>query len=141
MRNVTVLQMLVDGKIDELKAKLRDEIYRDSLKNRPNAKKRYAAMKKYFSYNSSERECLQKPCRIEFEGKPYISFTNSWSLVLTTEDVGEIELFDTENKNYPDVSRLVNFDGIKRKVDFREVFAEAKSRGYKLIKKEVSPRI
>lgn len=32
MRNVKVLQMLEDGKIDELKSELRDEIYKDSLK-------------------------------------------------------------------------------------------------------------
>lgn len=88
-----------------------------------------------------ERECLKKPCKIMFEGKPYTSFTNSWSLVLTTEDTGEIELFDNENGKYPEVGRLVNFDGIKRKVDLNAVFAEAKCRGYKLTKKEVGPRI
>lgn len=139
MRSVKVLEMLNEGKIDELKTKLQDEIYADSLKSKPNAKKRYAAMKKYFSYTNNARECCQKPCEIEFEGKPYISFTNSWSLVLTTEDIGEIELFDKENLNYPDVTRLLSFEGIKRKVDFNKIFAEAKSRGYKLTKKEVGP--
>lgn len=141
MKNVKVLQMLNDGKIDELKAALRDEIYRDSLKTKPDAKKRYAAMKKYFTYHKSERECCRKPCEVEFEGKTYISFTNSWSLVLTTEDTGEIELFDKTTRSYPEVGRLISFDGIKRKVDFHEVFAEAKCRGYKLVKKEVGPRL
>lgn len=139
MRSVKVLEMLNEGKIDELKTELQDEIYADSLKNKPNAKKRYTAMKKYFSYASSSRECLQKPCKIEFEDKQYTSFTNSWSLALTTEDAGEIELFDTEAGNYPDVTRLLNFTGIKRKVDFGKIFAEAKSRGYRLNKKEVGP--
>lgn len=139
MRNVKVLQMLEDGKVDELKAELRDEIYKDSLKQKPDVKRRYTAMKKYFYYHTSERECLKKPCKIMFEGKPYTSFTNSWSLVLTTEDTGEMELFDNENDKYPDVGRLVNFNGIKRKVDLNAVFAEAKCRGYKLTKKEVGP--
>ena len=139
MRSVKVLEMLNEGKIDELKTKLQDEIYADSLKSKPNAKKRYTAMKKYFSYTNNARECLQKPCEVEFEGKPYISFTNSWSLVLTTEDIGEIELFDKEHMNYPDVARLISFEGIKRKVDFNKIFAEAKSRSYKLTKKEVGP--
>lgn len=124
MRNVKVLQMLEDGKVDELKAELRDEIYKDSLKQKPDVKRRYTAMKKYFYYHTSERECLKKPCKIMFEGKPYTSFTNSWSLVLTTEDTGEMELFDNENGKYPDVGRLVNFNGIKRKVDLNAVFAE-----------------
>lgn len=137
MRSVKVLEMLNEGKIDELKIKLQDEIYTDSLKGKPTAKKRYTAMKKYFSYTNNARECLQKPCEVEFEDKSYISFTNSWSLALTTEDTGEIELFDKENLKYPDVTRLISFEGIKRKVDFSKIFAEARSRGYKLTKKEV----
>lgn len=137
MRSVKVLEMLNEGKINELKNKLQDEIYIDSLKRKQTAKKRYTAMKKYFSYTNNARECCQKPCAIEFEDKQYISFTNSWSLVLTTEDIGEIELFDKEKLKYPDVTRLISFEGIKRKVDFSKVFAEAKSRGYKLTKKEV----
>lgn len=36
--------MLEDGKIDELKAELRDEIYKDSLKQKPDVKRRYTAM-------------------------------------------------------------------------------------------------
>lgn len=139
MRSVKILEMLNDGKIDELKNKLQDEIYEDSLKNKPNAKKRYTAMKKYFTYVNQSREVLQKPCSVEFENKPYTSFTNSWSLALTTEDIGEIELFDKEKGNYPDVTRLLHFDGIKRKVDFGKIFAAAKSRGYKLNKTEVGP--
>lgn len=139
MRSVKVLEMLNDNKIDELKAELQDEIYKDSLKGNSSAKKRYAAMKRYFTYTVNARECLQKPCKIQFEDKYYTSFTNSWSLALTTEDTGEIELFNEENGKYPDVARLLSFDGIKRKVDFRKIFAEAKSRGYKLTKKEVGP--
>lgn len=123
MRTVRILEMLNAGKLDELKAELKDEIYQESLKNKPNAKKRYAAMKKYFSYHEPSRECLQKPCKIIFEDKEYTSFTNSWSLVLTTEDTGELELFDKGKGNYPDVTKLINFDGIKRKVDFNKIFA------------------
>ena len=94
MRSARVLRMINDGKIEELKTELKDEIYLESLKKKPSAKKRYAAMKKYFTYHESVRECLQKPCAIEFESKPYTCFTNSWSLTLTTEPTGEIELWD-----------------------------------------------
>lgn len=137
MRNTLVLEMLNDGRIEELKRMLEDEIYEESLKTKPGARKRYSAMKKYFAYHKSVRECLQKPCRVVFEDKDYISFTNSWSLVLTTEDCGEIELWNEENGKYPDVIRLIRFDGIKKKLDFGKVIAEAKSKGYRLNKKEV----
>lgn len=78
MRNVKVLELLNDGKIDILKAMLQDEIYQESLKSKPNAKKRCTAMKKYFSYYDSSREVLQKPCAVEYEGEKYTSFTNGF---------------------------------------------------------------
>ena len=140
MLNTLVLEMLNAGRIEELTKMLEDEIYEDSLKVKPGAKKRYSVMKKYFKYHTSVRECLRKPCRVVFEDKDYISFTNTWSLCLTTEDCGEIELWDESNGKYPDVTRLIRFDGIKKKLNFREVIAEAKSKGYRLNKKEVDSR-
>lgn len=137
MRNSTVLEMLERGQIDELKRLLQDEIYQESLKGNSSAKKRYSAMKKYFKYYKPVRECLQKPCPVTFENRDYISFTNSWSLALTTESCGELEMFDETNGKYPDVTRLIRFDGIKKKIDFHRVIAEAKSKGYKLNKGEV----
>ena len=137
MRNTIVLAMLVTGQIEELKAKLRDEIYEESLKAKPNAKKRYTAMKKYVGYVSSVREACTKPAVIEFEGKQYTSFCNSYSLVLTTESCGEMEMFDTAAGNYPDVTRLIHFDGTEEKIDISKVIAKAKSQGYKLKKSAV----
>lgn len=138
MRSAEALKLLKTGRIDELRAILEDEVYRESLNSNPSAKKRYTAMKKYFGYVNQVREVLQKPCDIEFEGKPYICFTNSWSLALTTEDTGEIELFDKTKGNYPDVTRLIRFDGLKKKIDLNKVIAEAKSKGYRLNKGEVN---
>lgn len=134
-----VLELLNSNRIDELRLKVEEEIYEEALKGKPGAKKRYTAMKKYFGYTNQSRECLQKPCKIRFEGEDYISFTNSWSLILTKEDCGEIELFNEETGKYPDVGRLLRFDGIKKKIDFIDVIAEAKSKGYKLNKTEVGP--
>lgn len=139
MRSAKVLQFLNESKIDELRAILQDEVYNESLKNKPNAKKRYSYMKKYFNYHNSVRECLQKPCEIIFEDKPYTCFTNSWSLALTTEPTGEIELWDETNGKYPEVTRLIRFDGIKKKMNFGKIIAEAKSKGYRLTKTEVGP--
>lgn len=134
MQASRVLEYIRANRIEELIAKLKDEIYTNSLRRKPNAKKRYSAMKKYFKYADSPREVCQKPCLIEFEGKAYTSFTNSYSLALTTEDAGEIELFDTENGTYPDISRLVDFSGEEGTINFAKVIAEAKTQGYKLLK-------
>lgn len=138
MRSAEALKLIKAGKIKELQDIFEDEVYQESLKSNPTAKKRYTAMKKYFGYVNQVREVLQKPCDIEFEGKSYICFTNSWSLALTTEDIGEIELFDKTKGNYPDVTRLIRFDGLKKKIDFNKVIAEAKSKGYRLNKGEVN---
>ena len=90
MRSIKALEMLNEGRIEELKEMLRDEIYTELLSIKPGAKRRYAAMKKYFGYHNSMREILMRPCPIEFEGVQYHSFTNSHSLVLTTESIGTI---------------------------------------------------
>lgn len=133
MRNTKVLEMLEEGRFEELKRLLQDEIYEDSLKVRPDAKKRYMAMKRYFSYTPSVREILQRPCPVTIDGEEFTCFTNSWSLALTKEPTGEIEMC-SEPERYPDVSRLVRFDGDVGTINFAEVFAAAKTRGYKLKK-------
>ena len=46
-------------------------------------------------------------------------------------------MYNTSNGKYPDVTRLIRFDGIKKKIDFGKVFAEARSKGYRLNKGEV----
>lgn len=74
------------------------------------------------------------PCAIEFEGRHYNSFTNTYSLALTTESCGEIKMFDTEHGTYPDISRLVDRTGPEGRIDINRVVAEAKSKGYKLNK-------
>lgn len=94
-------------------------------------------MKKYFSYITSSREFCQKPCIIDYEGHPYTSFCNSYSLALTKEPCGAIELF-TDVDRYPKTARLIKYDGLERKVNLAKAFAEAKYLGYKLKKSEVN---
>lgn len=139
MRNVKVLELLNEGRIDELKQALRDEIYAEALSENkpPGAKKRYAAMKKYFTYIKTGRDILQHPCMVEFEGKMHTSFCNAHSLALTTEPCGTMQLC-TEPERYPDVTRLIKYEGYEKEIDLERVFAEAKSLGYKLKKSELS---
>lgn len=136
MKNSKVLEMLNQNRIEELKAELQDEIFTESLKTKPNAKKRYAAMKRYLKTISESRPILTKPCEVEFDGKTYNSFTNSYSLVLTTETCGEIEMC-SEPDRYPDVTKLVRFEGEAKKIDLNKVIAEAKSKGYKFTKNAI----
>ena len=137
MQNAKVLEMLNNGQIEKLKAELQDEIYTESLKDKPNAKKRYNAMKRYLKTISESRPILTKPCEVEFEGTKYNSFTNSYSLALTTETCGELEMCD-EPDRYPDVTRLIPSGGEEGKIDFNKVLAEAKSKGYKYTKNSIN---
>lgn len=136
MKSSRVLEMLHQNRIDELMAELQDEIFTESLKGKPNAKKRYAAMKRYLKTISESRPILTKPCEVEFEGEKYNSFTNSYSLVLTKETCGEIPMCD-EPERYPDVARLIVTGGEEGKIDFNRVLAEAKSKGYKYSKNAI----
>ena len=137
MQNTKVLEMLNNGQIEELKALLQDEIFADSLKGNGNAKKRYSAMKKYFTYTKGNgNKALEKPCVIDFEGQKYTSFVNGYSIALTTETAGQMEHFEDAN-NYLNVAKMVTYDGTKREIDFTRLLAEAKSKGYKIKKSEV----
>lgn len=136
MKSSKVLEMLHQNRIEELKAELQDEIFTESLKSKPNAKKRYTAMKRYLKTISEARPILTKPCAIEFEGEKYNSFTNTYSLAFTKEDCGEIAMCD-EPDRYPDVNRLVSFTGDVDSIDLERVLAEAKSKGYKYTKNSI----
>ena len=136
MKNSKILEMLNQGRIEELKAELQDEIFRESLKTKPDAKKRYTAMKRYLKTISDSRPILTKPCPIEFEGTGYNAFANGFSLVMTTETCGEIEMC-SEPDRYPDVRRLIPSGGTEGKIDFNRVLADAKSKGYKYSKNAI----
>lgn len=135
MQAIKALTMIKDGRIDELIALLKDEIYANSLRRKPGAKQRYTAMKKYFGYADSIREVCQKPAKVIFEDVEYTAFTDAYSLVLTTESTGEMELVD-ESIKYPEVGRLISFEGEERQLEIGKVIAKAKSEGYKLLKRE-----
>ena len=136
MQNTKVLEMINNGQIEELKALLQDEIFTDSLKGNGNAKKRYSAMKKYFTLVKAYNAACEKPCVIDFEGQKHTSFVNGYSIALTTETAGQMEHFE-DASNYLNVAKMVTYDGTKREIDFTRVLAEAKSKGYKLKKSEV----
>ena len=44
----------------------------------------------------------------------------------------------TDVESYPNVGNLISFNGVERKIDFKAIFAEAASKGYKLNKSELN---
>ena len=136
MKSSKVLEMLNQNRIEELKAELQDEIFTESLKGNHNAKKRYAAMKRYLKTVSEAREILTKPCKVTVHGGEYNAFCNSYSLALTTEPCGELKMCP-EPDRYPKLEHLVKFDGDEDRIDFNKVLAEAKSKGYKFTKNAI----
>ena len=140
MHNTKILEMINSGKIEELKALLQDEIFADSLKGNGNAKKRYSAMKRYFRFPDSTNKALNLPCKdIEVLGNTYNSFVNGYTMVLTTESIGEMESYDNTNGSYFKVASLLNLSDAKSVdiFDVNTILAEAKTKGYKYRKSEV----
>lgn len=136
MKNTKILEMLNDGYVEELKKLIQEEIFIEELKNKPGAKQRYTAMKKYFSYTKNVSPSLQKPCMIDFYGEKYISFVNGYSIALTKESSGEMELFENLEK-YINVQNMIKFDEKEEELDINAIIAKAKSKEYKLKKSEV----
>lgn len=138
MKSEKVLEMLEQDRIEELKELIRIEVYNDSLKLKPGAKQRFSAMKRYFKYTDSGIEYLTKPAIVNFEGEDHASFCNSYSLALTKESTGPIELFEDMDRYPKVVGDLIKYDGVCDEIDFNTSLAAAKSQGYKLTKKEVN---
>ena len=140
MNDIILLDLINQGHIEEAKQLLKDSIYKSQLKSRAGARTRYSAMKKYFTYNKSSRACTSKPCKgIEFEGETYTSFTNSWSLIFTKEDVGTVEVFNEEEDGvYPNITRSMRIGRKRGSVSIRDIIASAKTEGYKLTRSEVA---
>ena len=140
MQNTKVLEMINNGQIEELKALLQDEIFTDSLKGNGNAKKRYSAMKRYFKYSDNTNKALNLPCKdIEVSGNTYNSFVDGYTLVLTTESIGEMESYDNTSGSYLKIASMLNLSDAKSvdTFDVNTIIAEAKSKGYKYKKSEI----
>lgn len=140
MKNTVILEMINNGEIEELKRLLQDEIYNDSLKGNGTAKKRYAAMKRYFKYPMQNNPSLQMPCKdITVHGEIYNSFVDGYTLVLTTESIGEMESYDNSKNTYFKMDSMVDFSLAKstEEMDLNTILAEAKAKGYKYKKTEI----
>ncbi len=142
MKNTVMLEMLKDGRIDELKSLLADEIYQDSLKKNVGAKERYAAMKRYFKYVDKPNPCCHYPCdNVKVNGEVYNGFMDGYSFVITKEPVGEMNTYNEEEYGpYFKLDGFVNYTNYTEvdRVDLNKVLAEAKSKGYKFKKAETT---
>lgn len=143
MNTEKILKMINNGEIEELKQILKNEIYKKNLCG-SDAKKRYAAMKRFFKYNKDEMNpSLKYPYKnlllTNYNGEKYNSFCDMHCFAFTKEDVGSIEDFSlhSDGTNYFDINAMINLSGGCEKVNIDAVLANAKSQGYKFIKNEL----
>lgn len=139
MKNEKILEMLNAGQVEELKAILKQEIYKSSLT--AGAKQRLAAMKRYFKYgiNNGNQVCLF-PYKRE-DGMT--CFVDGYSCVITKESAEGMEHYnEAVSGTYLDVSQfladpndttLETFYG----VDLMQYIAKAKADGYKYSQKNL----
>ena len=132
MKNTKILEMLNNGKIEELKCILEDEIYNDNLKGNGTATKRYTAMKRYFkNVKNDSRKFMNYPgTNISVDGVSYNAFCDSFCITLTTESVGQMETTD-DYLNIEPMFNISNYKTATASVDLNKVLAEAKAKGYK----------
>lgn len=137
MLNTQILEMINNGSIEELKKQLQEEIYVEALsgENR-NSAARYKAMKKYVTSGKhllKDREALQNPCKIsgvKHNNQDVTAFTNGFSIVLTTEPTGNINLCPNSDR-YMNVAKFFKYENLpSEKVNINELLAQAKSEGY-----------
>lgn len=138
MKAQYILEMLNDGKIEDLKALLSDEIYKSEMQDK-DGKDRYRAMKRYYRFVDKNRsEMFKKPCRdIEYNGKLYNCFIDDYCFALTAESIGNMENYDNSNKDYFNIVKVIRFDGDMEKLDLNAILAESKAKGYKFKKSEM----
>lgn len=138
MKSQHILEMLNEGKIEDLKALLSEEIYKSELQDK-GGKARYSAMKRYYRFADKDKvEKLKKPCKdIEYQGKLYNCFIDGYCFALTAESLGNMETYDNANNDYFSVGRLISFNGDMEKLNLNKILAIAKSKGYKYKKSEV----
>lgn len=148
MKADKILTMIEEGKIEDLKKMLRDEIYMNSLKasGRIGSTQRYAAMKRYFKYSDPNKDKRTAyPCKDIVVNHTIVNgkfncFVDGCSAVLTTEDIGEREDFESvvDNQEYFNVNKLFgHFQIDPEEIDINKTLAKAKSMGYKFSKKEI----
>ena len=138
MTNEKILEMLHDGKIEELEKILQNEIYKKSLKNNGSATKRYKAMERYFKNTKDTRKEMQRPCKnISVNGKNYTCFLDSVCIALTTEDIGNIKEYDNSENTYFRIEEMFKLQYKETIIiNISEILALAKSKGYKYKKSE-----
>lgn len=97
-------------------------------------------MKRYFKYSDNTNKALNLPCKnVEVSGNTYNSFVDGYTLVLTTESIGEMESYDNSKNTYFKMDSMVDFSLAKstEEMDLNTILAEAKAKGYKYKKTEI----
>lgn len=139
MKNSKVLEMINNGEIEELKRILEDEIYKESLKMVGGSSTRYAAMKRFYKFQDKNAKAFTKhpAAGVKIGSENYNVFCDNYVAVSTREDIGNMETVAKEDCiNYEPI--FINSSrGEFNTVDFKDVLARAKAKGYKYKKSEI----
>lgn len=143
MKNTKVLEMLDNGDIQKLRLKLAEEIYIESLKGK-RAKERYKAMKRFVRYNQGYRHLMPNNCIAypkKIDGEYY--FTNGCCIVVTTEDIGIIQQWQPQHKDFlDDVTKIISPTEIeieeKCSINIRKILNTVKAKVIDLVIKPIN---
>lgn len=142
LTNEKILKMLNSGKTDELKSLLENEIYIKALNKETGVDKRYKAMINYFKLSVSLNPLCRFPYRKKIDGVTYSCFMDGYSVVLSEEDLGNMELYDEKKFNapYTNIENLFEEPNeiVFKKFNMNKIFAAVKVLGYKLNKSSLS---
>lgn len=136
MKTEFILSLLESNQTELLKKLLKEELYKNSLS--VGAKSRYNAMKRFHKHiakDVAKGDALRKPYKLE-EG---YFFIDGYTAVLTTEDVGDMELCPPYAQ-LTDPLQFFKVKGDKKSLDLNDVLVRAKSTGYKYSPKQVASR-
>lgn len=136
MNNKYILEMLESGKIAALKKAVQDEIYQKELNSTPGAKRRYAAMKRYFRFADDRNDVACKPKQVG----EFACFCDGFTAVRTKESMNAMPQYDDSKSPYINLNKIMDVESVSdytEEINFNEVLAESKSKGYKFKKNEV----
>jgi len=101
---------------------------------------RLKAMERFLKFPKTfDNKYMNYPCQITIEGIKYYGFTDGYSIAITTEDIGTLELYDADKYNgvpYPNLAVYLEDSKYTKVENFQinSIITEAKKQGFKLTK-------
>lgn len=138
MKPGEILEMLDEGRIEELKSRMKEEVKLEEVKNIPGGNARYKAMKEFYKHVKDEREYLSYALELTIGGEPYHAIYDPYSIAFTKESIGTIPVY--HKWDAPDIQKFLAVsvgDSPILTVDMEKILSDAKKQGYRHTVKEM----